>query len=312
MKTRMDRVTLLALCLAVGWAMSGCGSDGGGDDGSDGGTDSGTDAGADSGADTDSDTDSDTDTDGDTDADSDTDSDTDTDGDTDTEDAAADGGDAAVDAGPDAGDSGSDGGLPGDVFFDVDDHTLAVFELDGDTLDSSGNGRDATFLGGTFEDTPLGHRLRLTGADPQGFDWSAYASLLVHPYTIEMILTPDSVSDYQKLFGVDDAADDGWYIYNGGFVAYPETEITNPGIFDGAGLYFALISTDASNIDVYLQGVYLGSTAASFTAPPTSAIFFRDDTNTARGEQLAGLVDAVRISNVARTPAELAVVAARL
>jgi hypothetical protein len=77
--------------------------------------------------------------------------------------------------------------------FQNDPSTLALLEFNGDARDTSGNGRSPTLLGGTFERTPWGMGLRLSNADPQGLDWSAYAGLLQHPYTIEIVVTPDNV-----------------------------------------------------------------------------------------------------------------------
>jgi hypothetical protein len=57
--------------------------------------------------------------------------------------------------------------------------------------------------------------------------------------------------------------------------------------------------------NIYLDGILLGATPASFAAPPAQAIFFRDDTATSRNEQLRGVVDALRISNSARTGDEI-------
>ena len=66
-------------------------------------------------------------------------------------------------------------------------------------------------------------------------------------------------------------------------------------------------------IDVYLNGTFVGSTPAgdsgSFTDPIANAVFFEDG---GRGENLIGVVDALRISSGARTPSEISAVQARL
>jgi len=198
-----------------------------------------------------------------------------------------------------------------DSVFRNDSATLASLEFNGDVIDTSGNGRSPTLLGGTFERTSWGMGLRLPNADPQGLDWSAYAGLLKHPYTIEMVVTPESVGCWAKLFSVNDASDRGWYYCNG-FQAYPNAVVGNAGITAGTRHYFALVSTSDSTVDVYFQGVKIGSTSAAFNAPPSSAIFFRDDSATSRGERLRGIVEAMRISSVSRTSAEIAAVQAYL
>ncbi len=72
--------------------------------------------------------------------------------------------------------------------------------------------------------------------------------------------------------------------------------------------YIAFLSTAPDQVDIYFQGAFLGSTNASFTAPPLQAIFFRDDTSTGREEQLDAVVEALRISGVGRTAEEIAAV----
>jgi len=196
--------------------------------------------------------------------------------------------------------------------FDVDSNALAIFELNGDASDSSGNGRDATLLGGSFVTTSWGHGLSVPGdaAMPQGLDWSDFADLLVHPYTIEMVVRPADVRCWKKLFGPDDNSDVGWH-YCTKFETYPNNTV-GPDLSDGARNYFALVSTAADKIDVYIDGARVGNLDASFTAPPSQAIFFRDDTTTGRLEQLSGVIDAVRISKVARSAAEITAVQLRL
>lgn len=199
-----------------------------------------------------------------------------------------------------------------DVVFQSDPSTLAILELNGTVDDTSGNGRTPTLIGGTFVPTAWGQGLRLPAADPQGLNWSAYASLIQHPYTIEMVLTPDSVTGWAKLFGVDDASDAGWHYYGNSFYAWPVGGVSHPDITAGTRHYFAVVSTGPSTVDVYFQGVKIGAVGASFTAPPREAIFFRDDSSTSRYERLRGVIEAVRISRGSRTAAEIAAVQARL
>lgn len=192
--------------------------------------------------------------------------------------------------------------------FPNDTHTLALFRLNGDVQDASGNGRHATLISGAFTSTPLGQGLQLSGhsdGDGQGFHWNAYAHLLVHPYTIEMIVTPEETQSYRKLFSFDDGGDPGWYYRGEGITAYPYERLGEGLALPNERHYLAFVSLDNETIEVYLQGVSIGTTEASFTAPPTHAVFFNDDATTSRLEQLSGVVDEVRLSNVARTAVEI-------
>jgi hypothetical protein len=193
--------------------------------------------------------------------------------------------------------------------FTNDLQTLARFEFNGDVRDLS-RGRDGTLTGAAqFRPSRFGLGLSLGPTGP-GLVWTPYAGTLTHPFTIEMVLTPDSVAGYNKLFSHDDSLDAGWYVHDGAFSAYPAgNEIAN--VFQaGQVAYVALASTSPTQLDVYLNGVRVGTTSMVFTAPPPQAVFFRDD----RGgsEQLSGMVDAMRISTGTRTPAEMAAVLARI
>lgn len=228
------------------------------------------------------------------------------------------------------------GPAPGPVFPPAA-NVLAEFEFNNNTQDSSGNGRDATLLGGEFVASPFGQGLRVgrlpqSGLDwwsyieawipalllpapsgqgmqvvmppPSGIDWSQYAGLLVHPYTIEMILIPKETVAWQKLFSFDDAEDAGWYYKDGGIQAYPH-DVLGGGQMQPDGLhYLAFVARTPDQVAIYFQGQLVGLTDASFIAPPAQAIFFKDDRATA-GEQLSGVIEALRISSVARTPAEI-------
>jgi LPXTG-site transpeptidase (sortase) family protein len=173
-------------------------------------------------------------------------------------------------------------------------------------LDTSGNNRHLTFLGSgspTYVPTVYGTGLEI--GDGEGLDWSTYAALLAHPFTIEMVLTPTkNTTSWSKLFGFDDTDDDGWYYYQSGIQAYPNS-VLGSSINANEKHYIAFVSTSSTTMDVYFQGNLLGSTDMAFTAAPTEALFFRDDTDTSRTEQFNGVIEALRISAVSRTSTEI-------
>lgn len=192
--------------------------------------------------------------------------------------------------------------------FGNDAAVLARFELNGNVLDASGNGNHARLLGGEFVPTSFGQGLHVFQSEGTGIDWSDRARLLVHPYTIEMVLTSSTTSPWGKLFGFDDASDSGWYYKEDGIQAYPNSVLGRGQVGANEQHYLAFVSTDPSTVTVYFQGTPLGSTKATFTAPPAMAVFFRDDSDTGRGEQIDAIVDEIRISKVARTAQEIAAV----
>ncbi|MEE9293897.1 MAG: thrombospondin type 3 repeat-containing protein [Phycisphaerae bacterium] len=191
-------------------------------------------------------------------------------------------------------------------------NVLATFEFNGDVLDSSGNERHALLIGGEFVDTDWGQGLHVSSGGPTGTDWSQFAHLLVHPYTVEVVVTPEDTFDWRKIFGFSDSNDDGWYYFEEGIQAFPNPVVGSGQVLPEERHYIAFVSTASDQIDIYFQGAFLGQTNASFSAPPSEAIFFRDDTDTNREEQLDAIVDALRMSNIARTPPEIAAVQQRL
>lgn len=197
-----------------------------------------------------------------------------------------------------------------DVFFPTDPSTLAIFEFNGDVLDSSGNGRHATLLNSasTYVTSTYGQGLVLprVNGQAQGIDWSAYAALLTPPYTVEVLVHPTNLDGYNRLFTHNDQDDNGLYYFNGGLVNYPDNPLAgDPLPVDTLHcLAWSAPTTPANTLDLYLDGDYLGQVGRSY-AVPTQAWFFMDDL-AVPNENILGHVDAMRISNVARTGTELA------
>lgn len=132
------------------------------------------------------------------------------------------------------------------------------------------------------------------------------------PYTIEIILTTARTGPWGKLFGFDDFNDKGWYYKNDGIQAFPNAVLGSGLVRADEQHYLAFVSVDLSTVTVYFQGKPLGSTDATFKAPPPQAFFFRDDSATGRREQIDAIVEEMRISKVARTATEIAEVQERL
>jgi hypothetical protein len=208
---------------------------------------------------------------------------------------------------------GTAAGAQEDAFPLDDAATLARIEFNGDLEDESGAGHPATLMSGTFTASDHGSALVLDrpapSTDPIGFDWSDWASLLTPPFTIELVLTDlSSTNGYRKILGPDDAADTGWYFTGAEFRSYPySSPAPLEGLPKGVPFYLALVvraGDPQPTVEVWSGGTKLGS-APSFAAPPTDAIFFRDDSVTGRAEQFEGEIDALRISSAARTSSEI-------
>ena len=228
--------------------------------------------------------------------------------------------DAAVDAAVDAADAAPPGPAADEVF-DTDSNTLARFELNGDLKDTSGNGRNGVFFGPdggapTFVNTSFGKGLTLAGTLRQGIDWSAYANLLGSPFTIELVFTESNTTSYRRLFTHDLNDDNGLYTFEGALQCYPDPELRgDAGVPVKADVrtYVAVVYTPrAAQQDlatIYVDGVLLGTASAAFTAPPTQALFFEDNAN---NESLVGTVEAIRVSKIERSAADIKKVQDRL
>ncbi|PRQ02668.1 hypothetical protein ENSA7_54970 [Enhygromyxa salina] len=197
-----------------------------------------------------------------------------------------------------------------DELFSADEDTLAILELNGDANDSSGNERHAMLIGGSYVDTAWGQGLSLPQMTQQGLSWTAHVADLVAPYTIELVLTPAQTTCFQRLYTFNSMSDHGWY-YCSGFASYPNGTIGQQFPVNQRQ-YLALVSTDDTTLDVYVDGVLLGSTPTGFTTPSGHAEFFNDDADNLHFEELLGVVEAIRISSVARTEQEFIDIQARI
>lgn len=200
----------------------------------------------------------------------------------------------------------SDGVLP------LDDKVVALLEFDGSAADSSDHGRAATLIGGAYVETDLGMGLRVPATGAAGIDWTDHVSLLSAPYTVEIILTPSETTPWGKLFGFDDSDDNGWYYKNGGIQSYPHQVLGEGSLPAGHRHYLAFVVRADDVMTVYAQGAKIGETSPGFASPPVQALFFRDDAATGRREQLEAVIDALRISNVARSAEEIMAIGSEL
>ena len=196
---------------------------------------------------------------------------------------------------------------------------LARYELNGNTDDASGNERIIQRLGGRFMATDFGQGLMVNDTS-HGLDWSAHATLLNHPFTIEMVFTPMEVAgqSFAKIFDTDGTTETGWYLQSEGFRNWPSDNdpiIGRGRIANGERVYLAVVSASEDDIHVYINGERqtdrpIGSRFEG--TPPGQALFFKDDGRASEGEDPHALIEAIRSSSVNRTDDEIADVQSRL
>jgi Ca-activated chloride channel family protein len=195
-----------------------------------------------------------------------------------------------------------------DIFTD-DAEVLARFEFNGSGDDISGNDRHGKLTGGTFVDGVFGKGLKVGGTNGAvGLDWSEYASLLEAPYTIEMVLTPQTTQSWGKLFGFSDRHDNGWYYKNNGLQAYPNPVLAPGSVSPSVLHYLVFVALPGNKLDAYYNGEFVGKTNTSFSGVPEQALFFIDDTATGRREQIDAVIESVRISKCVRTAEEVSAI----
>jgi len=121
-----------------------------------------------------------------------------------------------------------------------------------------------------------------------------------------------ATNDYAKLVGFDDASDEGIYYRESGVAVYPQNAFAAGRARPGERHDLAFVFTGTELVDVYYQGEHVGQGSLQRGTPPTSLTLFRDDGQTSRSETLVGVVEAVRISSVDRSAAEIAATAGRV
>lgn len=196
---------------------------------------------------------------------------------------------------------------------------LARYELNGNVDDASGNERVMQRLGGVFMRTAFGQGLMVNDAS-HGLDWSEHATLLSHPFSIEMVFTPMEVpgQSYAKIFDTNGMTEAGWYLQSEGFRNWPvenEPLIGRRSITNGQRAYLAFVSTEDNAMHVYINGEKQTEQpiGARFeNTPPGQALFFKDDGNVSENEHPHALIEALRISSVNRSAEEIAEVQNRL
>ncbi len=202
------------------------------------------------------------------------------------------------------------------IFDPADDNVRAQFEFNGNVQDASEAELDGLLIGGEFVGTDFGQGLRVSDGD-HGFDWSEHSVFLRHPYTIEMVFTPESDSaTFSKLFSPNDDVDDGWYLYRAGFRTYPINGVTagSDMMPFNQQTYLAIVSTSETEVEVYINGQRVTDEPISsqISANPQNAIFFRDDAEVGRYETLHAVIDGMRISSAARTIGDIQAIQAQL
>ncbi len=193
------------------------------------------------------------------------------------------------------------------------DDVLAYFTFDqvsGSTiLDVSGQNRHAVLRDGQtladIQDSPSGSGKALfTEARggpnindrlPMGLDWSAFADLLVPPFSIEMLLWPTGdLHDERKLIGTNDAAFQGLAYRSNGLKGGSAAVLGMDSLQVNDLHYLTFVFVNDTEVRVYAQGEFLGTTIMPNFFLPASGVYLVSD-DRSRTDQLTGFVESVRI-----------------
>ncbi|HET7501888.1 MAG TPA: LamG domain-containing protein [Kofleriaceae bacterium] len=204
-------------------------------------------------------------------------------------------------------DSTADAGPP---FCDPDDpHLIACYELEGDTHDGSSHHLDATMTHVTFPDGKIGRAMQC-GAD-SAVDVPDSALLDVATLTVEAWIHPSQLPVLGARAGILDVDRQfGLFLHPGGLVtcgvasilAMPTTVTAIP-----LDRWTHVACTyDGESAVLYLDGAAVGSQRGTTIATNgATGISIAADNPPGSGSHLIGLIDQVRLLDVARTAAEI-------
>ena len=147
-----------------------------------------------------------------------------------------------------------------------------------------------------------------------GLDWSAHATLLNHPFTIEMVFTPMVAPGASQIFDTDGTTKPaGTYRAKGseiGRVTTIPSSVADVSPMASGSTWSSLLRR--------MTFTYTSTANARPTGrldhlrrSPGQALFFKDD-GRASSEDPHALIEAIRISSVNRTDDEIADVQSRL
>ena len=212
----------------------------------------------------------------------------------------------------------------------ADEDTVALWHFDGDSSDASGNGNNGTVNGATFEDGKFGKALQFDGSD----------DYVVVPYStifnIDEELTIESWVYFSNLVGTQSIltklyqsdgsnANDAYGLqmrFEGNLDAYLTVPQQPPGgqpvissrkVMANQWQHVALVYHHVSGVTFYIDGIQAGhnTECGGVINVTDKAIVIGAKRDHVEGYNhfFSGLIDEVRVSNIARTPEEIALAA---
>jgi hypothetical protein len=190
----------------------------------------------------------------------------------------------------------------------ADPHLMACYELEGDTKDSSAHHLDATMASVTFPPGKVGKAMQFEVnsvadvPDSQVFD--------VQALTIEAWIWPSQLPSNGNRAGILDMNGQyGFFIFPGGNLSCT-TGVALPTAVAGITIdrwTHVACTYDGSAATIYVDGIALSAAAggATLNTGGATGISLASDNPPGAGSHLIGLIDQVRMMNVARTAAEI-------
>jgi hypothetical protein len=200
---------------------------------------------------------------------------------------------------------------PGAPFCDPGDpHLVACYELDGDTRDASSHQLDATMTNVSFRDGKVGKAMQCGAKsaadvpDSPVFDVIALTiEAWIRPARFPVLGARAGIVDMDQQFGV--------FLHTGGLVTCSVAGIlVVPTMITPVPLdrwTHVACTYDGATAVVYLDGAAVGTLRGGglVGAEGTSGISIAADNPPGSGSHLIGLIDQVRLMDVARTAAEI-------
>jgi len=213
----------------------------------------------------------------------------------------------AIDAPERAADAAPDSPTP--PFCDPSDpHLVACYEFEGDTKDSSNNRLDATMVNVSFPPGKVGKAMQF-GATSAA-DVPNSAAFDVTALTIEAWINPSQLPSNGNRAGILDMDQQyGFFLHAGGELACTASVsmVTTVAHLATDRWTHVACTYDGAVGAIYVDGSVLASATGghALSTSGNTGISLAADNPPGKGSQLIGLIDEVRLMNVARTPAQI-------
>jgi len=190
----------------------------------------------------------------------------------------------------------------------TDPHLVACYEFEGDTKDSSNNRLDATMVNVSFPAGKVGKAMQFGGISAA--DVLNSAAFDVAALTIEAWINPSQLPSNGNRAGILDMDQQyGFFLHAGGELACTAnvSMVTTVAHLATDRWTHVACTYDGTTGAIYVDGVAVANAGGggALNTGGNTGISLAADNPPGSGSRLIGLIDDVRLMNIARTPAQI-------